>query len=191
MRGDETTRYSENKRVRHWGLECPNLCRANPLRPAIQTRHDMECDCIALADASRSVQPSVSSPRGIPPVCFLWHYTGVSISVRILPRSSNNVGSVSLSTVFRPSNNIHSNAEGGISIPLLSRGYCDRLVKKNLFAENRELSCKRLFMFSDWRLFAGDVGIFQLNICPLADRWPPFEIEGQPVGHSKILAIIS
>jgi len=102
--------------------------------------------------ACRCEQPSVSSLRGIPTVYFLWHYTGVSISVRILPRSSNNVGSVSLSTIFRPSNNIHSSAKVGISIPLLSRGYCDRLIDKKLFAENSELSCKRLFMFSFWRL---------------------------------------
>jgi hypothetical protein len=149
----------------------------------------MECDCIALANASRSVQPSIFSLRGISTVCFLWQYMGVSISVRILPRSSNNVVSVSTSTVFRPSNNIHSNAKGGISIPMLSRGYCDRLVVKKLFAENSELSCKRLFMFSDWRLFAGDVGIFQLNICPLADHWPPFQIDGQSVGPLEILAI--
>jgi hypothetical protein len=119
---------------------------------------------------SRAVQSSVCVMRGIPTVCFLWHYTGVSISVRILPRSSNNVGSVSLSTVFRPSNNIHSSAKVGISIPLLSRGYCDRFVVKKLFAENSRLSCKLLFMFSDWRLFAGEVGIFQLIICPLADH---------------------
>jgi len=149
------TKLLDIPRIQEFGivdLECPNLCRAYPLRPAVQTRHDMECDCIALADASRSVQPSFSSLRGIPNICFLWHYTGVSISVRILPRSSNNVGSVSLSTVFRPSNNIHSSAKVGISIPLLSRGYCDRLVDKKLFAENSEPSCKRLFMFSFWRL---------------------------------------
>lgn len=144
--------FRDIKGFRIGKLECAKLCRAYPLRPAIQISYDVEYDCIALADASRSVQSSASSLRGIPTVCFLCHYTGVSIFVRILPRSSNNIVSVSISTVFRPSNNIHSNAKGGISIPMLSRGYCNRLVGKKLFAENSKLSCKHLFMLSVWRL---------------------------------------
>jgi hypothetical protein len=66
--------YSIFRGLKGVGIEISkraNLCRADPLRPAIQTRHDMECDCIALADASSSVQPSVSSLRGIPNICFL------------------------------------------------------------------------------------------------------------------------
>jgi hypothetical protein len=94
------------------------------------------------------------------------------------PDPATTVESVSISTVFRPSNNIHSNAKRSISIPMLSRGYCDRLVDKKLFAENSELNCKRLFMFSVWRLFAGEVEISPIKHMSYCRSLAPFPKRG-------------